>query len=188
MADLIDLDEFKEVLDVGDIYPDATLQSVIDSATDLLWPLLTLNRAGLVAYQLQDGTARVWTDQLHDYVVGQVVVIEGIGAHFNGNQTITRVANYYFEFAVAQADVTKRRLKPWGFAYLHGQAELYDLDPNVRMAALIIAVDMWAARQTASGMGAAVDFTPSPYKMGRSILSRVSGLIQKQRDVRGYIG
>lgn len=187
MADLISLDEFKEVLDVGDIYSDATLQSVIDSATDLLWPMLTLNRAGLIAYQLVSGTARVWTNDYHEYVVGQHVIIEGIAEHFNGNQTITAVGLNYFEFAVAQADVTKRRLTPWGFAYLQGQDSIYDTNENVRMAALIIAVDMWAARQTASGMGAAVDFTPSPYKMGRSLLSRVSGLIQRERDVRGYI-
>ena len=188
MADLIDIDEFKEVLDVGDIYPDATLQTVIDSATDLLWPLLTLNRAGLIAYQLVSGTARVWTQEAHEYVTGQTVIIEGIGDHFNGAHAITNKGINYFEYAVAQADVTKRRLKPWGFAYLQGQDSIYDLDPNVRMAALIIAVDMWAARQTAAGMGAAVDFQPSPYKMGRSILARVSGLIQSQRDVRGYIG
>ena len=188
MADLIDLDEFKEVLDVGDIYPDAELQSVIDSATDLLWPMLTLNRAGIVAYSQTSGTARYYTDQAHPYVLGQTVVVEGLHDGFNGPQLITAVAKFWFEAAVTHADITKRQLRPWAFAYEQGQDSLYDLDPNVRMAALIIAVDMWAARQTASGMGVAVDFTPSPYKMGRSILSRVAGLIQKQRDVRGYIG
>lgn len=190
MADLIDLDEFKEVLDVGDIYPDATLQEVIDSATALLFPMLTLDRISIVACSVTSNIATFYTLQPCKFYVGQHVQVSGTPTHTTGNRTISEVSTWYFKTDTGDhpADFTKRDLWPRGWAYDNAQSSLYDADPNVRMAAMIIAVDMWAARQTAAGMGAAVDFQPSPYKMGRSIISRVSGLIQRQRDVRGYIG
>jgi hypothetical protein len=58
---LIDIDDFKAVLGVGDIYPDETLEGVMESAELVLKSFLNLHRAGIVAVELKDNTARFWT-------------------------------------------------------------------------------------------------------------------------------
>lgn len=60
--------------------------------------------------------------------------------------------------------------------------------PEVREAALAIAVDMWQARKAPGGQAQAADWTPGPYRLGRSILGRVSGLIGDHLDPRGMVG
>jgi len=58
----------------------------------------------------------------------------------------------------------------------------------VRTAALMIAVDVWNARTVPGGQAQGVDFVPGPYMMGRSLLTRVAGLIGRYRDVNGMVG
>jgi len=48
----------------------------------------------------------------------------------------------------------------------------------VREASMMIAVDIWQARQAPSGQGASIDgFVPSPFKMGNTLIARVRGLL-----------
>lgn len=60
---------------------------------------------------------------------------------------------------------------------------LIDLDPEedapaaVKEAVLAITIDIWQNRQAPGGTMNAVDFTPGPYRIGRSLLSKVSGLL-----------
>lgn len=186
---LIDIDDFKAVLGVGDIYPDATLEGVMDSAEEILKSFLNLHRASIVAVELKDNVARFWTRQRHGYSVGQQVDISRVGSPFNGTRTITKVFENQFQASITSADVVKRENKPDGKCLLNGQSTYFDDIPQIREAALMIAVDLWNARQSAQGIANDATFAPGiPYRMGRSLVSRVAGLISGYRDPGSMVG
>lgn len=186
---LIDLEDFKAVLGVGDIYPDATLEGVMESAEEILKSFLNLHRASIVAVELKDNVARFWTRNAHGYSVGQQVDIARVGAPFNGTRTITRVFTHQFQASITSADVVYRINKPDGDCVLNGQETYYDQVQPVREAALMIAVDLWNARQSAQGIANDATFAPGiPYRMGRSLVSRVAGLISGYRDPESMVG
>lgn len=185
---LIDIDDFKEALGVGNIYADALLQSVIDAAEAVVSPLLTYNRAGIQSVVLQNNIATYWTIERNEFVAGQSIVISGIGSPFDGTKTILEGGVRYFTVAITNANIIERRIYPMGYAVLASQVNLYDTDERVRQAALMIAIDIWHARISASGAAEGVDFSPAPWKMGRSLYSRVAGLLQSVRDPRGMVG
>ncbi len=58
----------------------------------------------------------------------------------------------------------------------------------VQEAALLISVDIWQSRQVSSTGGVSPDFTPSPYRMGNTLLARVRGLIAHALDPRSMVG
>jgi hypothetical protein len=64
----------------------------------------------------------------------------------------------------------------------------YEEVPEVVEATTAIAVDMWQSRLAPGGQIQAVDFTPGPYRMGRSLLTRVSGLLGKHMDTGSFVG
>lgn len=66
-------------------------------------------------------------------------------------------------------------------SYTAAPAELHE-------AALAIAVDIWQSRTAPGGQAVAVDFTPSPYRMGRTLLQRVMGLLGPHLAVGSMIG
>lgn len=184
---LIDIDDFKDVLGVGDLYPDATLQSAMDTAEQTLIPFLRFNRAGIIARELRSNVAKITTLSRHNFNVGDSVVVSGINSTFNGTKTVTAKTDYTFSYAKTNADVDPGNVYPPGNAMV-GDYTLYDTTEAVRTAALMIAVDVWNARQSAQGQAQGVDFVPGPYRMGRSILSKVLGLIAPYRDVQSMVG
>jgi hypothetical protein len=64
----------------------------------------------------------------------------------------------------------------------------YEEIPEVVEATTAIAVDMWQSRLAPGGQMQAIDFTPGPYRMGRSLLTRVSGLLGKHMDTGSFVG
>jgi hypothetical protein len=64
----------------------------------------------------------------------------------------------------------------------------YDEVPEVCEAALAIAVELWQSRLAPGGTLQGVDFAPSPFRLGRSLLSKVSGLIGQHIDTAGMVG
>lgn len=60
--------------------------------------------------------------------------------------------------------------------------------PAVREAVLAIAVDVWQSRLAPGGQMQAVDYTPSPFRMGRSLLQKVAGLLAPYTDTGGMVG
>jgi len=185
---LIDIDDFKEILGVGDLYDDALLESAMESAESVVLGFLNFHRASIIAVALNSNLAVFTTRSPHGYVVGQQVTISKVGNPFDGTRTITRVTEYTFEASITNANVPRRLNVPDGDCILQGQSTYYDTNENCRTAALMIAVDIWNARQSASGQMQAVDFNPGPYRMGRSLLSRVVGLISEFRDPKSMVG
>lgn len=66
-----------------------------------------------------------------------------------------------------------------------GYAEI----PAIRQAALQLAVDVWQSRQAPSSGGVSVDgVTPSPYRLGNTMLAKVRGLIAPYMNPRAMLG
>lgn len=86
------------------------------------------------------------------------------------------------QVAQAAEDVLVAYLRPLD------DGETWEDYPEVREAALAIAVDLWQSRLAPGGQLNAVDFTPGPYRLGRSLIGRVSGLVGRHLDVAGMVG
>jgi hypothetical protein len=189
---LITLSEFKAVLGIGDIYADSIVQAVADSAENIILSYLIFDDVAINGVQLKNNVARFYCYD-NTFVEGQALTVTGCGAPFNGSQTVTAkgVDEYdvsYFEAAITNADITKRKVIPNGRAVLTSQLNAYDAVPEVRESALAVACDIWITRTGTLGQQG-VDFqSPAPYRLGRSMLTRVSGLLGKHLDTRGYLG
>jgi hypothetical protein len=121
-------------------------------------------------------------------VAGQSVVASGIvPATFNGTITITDSITdpYIFSAAKTNADILIRGVIPAGVAYLSGAdaATLYASTEAVEQAILIVSVEIFQSVVAAGGQIEGVDFTPSPFRMGRSLNNRVIGLLGSYIDV-----
>jgi len=190
---LITISELKAVLGIGDIYADAVLQDVVDSAENVLLSYLIFDDVAINAVALTNNVARFYCHN-NTFVVGQALTVSNCGSPFNGSRTVTAVGvdEYgvtFFEAAITNADITKRQIIPTGRALLTSQAALYDTGyPEVHEACLAIACDIWITRTGTLGQQG-VDFqSPAPYRLGRSMLTRVSGLLGKHLDTRGFLG
>jgi len=189
---LIALSELKAVLGIGDIYADAIVQAVADSAENIILSYLIFDDVSIVGASLTNNVARFYCHN-NTFVVGQALTVSKCGAPFDGSRTVTKVGydEYgvsFFEAAITNADVTKRSIIPNGRGVLTSQAALYDTVPEVRESALAVACDIWITRTGTLGQSG-VDFqSPAPYRLGRSMLTRVSGLLGKHLDTRGYLG
>jgi hypothetical protein len=189
---LIALSELKSVLGIGNIYADSDVQEVADAAENIILSYLIFDDVAINGVELTSNVARFYCYD-NTFVVGQALTVTGCGSPFNGSRTVSKTGydEYgvsWFEAAITNADITKRRMIPNGRAVLTSQATLYDTTPEVREAALAIACDIWITRTGTLGQQG-VDFqSPAPYRLGRSMLTRVSGLLGKHLDTRGYLG
>jgi hypothetical protein len=169
------------------------VQEVADAAENILLSYLIFDDVSINAVQLTNNVARFYCYD-NTFVVGQALTVSKCGAPFDGSRTVTKegVDEYgvtFFEAAVTNADITKRKVIPNGRALLTSQATMYDTGyPEVSEACLAIACDIWITRTGTLGQQG-VDFqSPAPYRLGRSMLTRVSGLLGKHLDTRGYLG
>jgi hypothetical protein len=56
---------------------------------------------------------------------------------------------------------------------------------SVRSAVFVISVEVFQSRVAAGGQIEGVDFAPTPYRMGRSLYSRVIGILGAYVDTEG---
>jgi len=184
---IISISELKAVLGIGSIYPDATVQQVADAASDIILSYLTFNRSTIVSVELEDNVATFYTAEPHDFVVGSALTITGCGNTFNGSRTVTEHRARSFKAAITAADVVATPLVPHGRAVLTSQAALYNTNASVREACLALAVDIWETQKGTMGQQG-VDFAPAPYRLGRSMLQRIMGLLGKDVDTNSMVG
>lgn len=189
---LITLSELKAVLGIGDIYADAIVQGVADSAENIILSYLIFDDVAIKGVSLTNNVARFYCYE-NTFVVGQALTVTGCGSPFNGSRTVTKIGydeygTPFFEAAITNADVVKTPIIPSGRGVLTSQLNAYDAVPEVRESALAVACDLWITRTGTLGQQG-VDFqSPAPYRLGRSMLTRVSGLLGKHLDTRGYLG
>ena len=189
MPAIITVASLRTVLGVSvSLYSNAYLESIIDSAEQVILPLLTANQAAISEVYLTSNVAYYVTQRPHYFVEGQTVVAASIvPTTFNGTITITDSITdpYIFSAALVNADIDIRGVIPAGVAYLSGAdaATLYASTDAVEQAVTIVSVEIFQSVVAPGGQIEGVDFTPSPFRMGRSLQNRVIGLLGNYIDV-----
>ena len=184
--------ELRSALGVGSLYADATLQEVCDASDAVILPMLWNNNSYNVAHSNTTNTGTLYfeTTTKDVFYVGQTVVISGNGSKHNGSKTITGVGAYSITYAITGNNNTAapyHPVNPLGQVAADTYVD-YTLDAAVQEAALMISVDIWQARQVSSTGGVSPDFTPSPYRMGNTLLARVRGLLAHALSPDSMVG
>lgn len=183
---LINLEELKSVLGIGDIYPDAEVQEVADAAENIILSYLAKNQFAVIAHSRSDNVETIYTQQPHGLFVGASVEVSNCGQGFNGTHTLTAVTTYSMSFSGSGAQYPKHPIIPSGTVAYHQYID-YDDIPEIRLAALITAEDIWMTRMGVTGQQG-VDFQPAPYRLSRGLVTRVSALMAKYVDTGSLIG
>jgi hypothetical protein len=189
MATIITASELRAVLGVSSsLYSDAILTDQIDAAEGIILPMLVQWKANVVSHICKDEIETLYTDKPHDFYVGQIVDISGVGVHTLQNKTILEIPNST-SFTVSHeiADHILEKIIPAGLA-LPNSPTSYVGNSNVEAAVLAVAVEIFASRNAPGGQTEGVDFSPAPFRLGRSLFNRVSGLLGPFIDVESMIG
>lgn len=185
----VDIDELRTVLGVEHLYPDELLTQVAEIADDVVDGLLNYNRSFIWGYERDSNNVVTFYTNNELFInVGDGVTISGIGGTYNGAKTVTEVGYKYFRATITGSQHVIKMLKPYGQVILTSQIDLYDNTPAVREAALNIAVEVFQQRVAPGGTIQAVDFTPTPHRLGRSLMTRVTGLLQPYMDMGRFVG
>ena len=214
-AVLVTQQELRTNLGIGTLYSDATVEECCQSAEDLLNQYLWFNTAPVVGTSLQDNVATLMLANPNAFVATQSIVVSGCGATFNGTHTITGTippstgttslipvfmyqygqVNYpngysFVQYAKTAANQNFYKVVPYGVATgPDHKTQSYATTPAIREAAMIIAVDIWQARQVSQTGGVGMDgVSASPYRMGYQLINRVRGLIQPYSSPASLVG
>jgi len=182
--------ELRAALGIGALYSSATVEDCCQAAENIVKGKLNFNRQVILAHSNEASTGTIYFQYPHTFYVGQVIRIEGAGSKFNGNKTITEMGEYSVTFAITGNNNTpapRHEVVPYGYAYADTYTDFELLD-EVRQASLMIAVDIWQARQTSNAGGISPDFQPSPYRMGNTLMARVRGLLADHLAPGGQVG
>lgn len=192
MPELVTASQLRAVLGVSvSLYSDTALDEYINAAEDAIGDFLTQHSVAIVAHKLESNVAYIYTDRPHEFYVGQDVTINDLHGHgWNGTQTVTTIPDKYtFTFAYVGADETKHNTIPNGRATAVGSdISYYAGIDSIEKAVLALAVEIFQAILTQGGTAQALDYTPSPYRLGRTLLYKVTGMISKYLDARGMVG
>jgi len=185
MPTIITASELRSVLGVSSsLYADSVLSDIIDSAEAVILPMLNSYSVAIDAVSLNNNIAYFSTPNLQPFNEGQSVVIAGCGTPFNGTRTITtdKLDDYTFSAAITNADVISKNIIPSGTATLTG-ASTYVGNSAVETAVTVVSVEIFQSRTAPGGQIEGVDFAPTPFRMGRSLYNRISGLLGSLVDV-----
>jgi len=167
------------------LYNDTYLQKVIDTSELTILPLLVSYSSAVTHRKIASNVATLTTNTPHNYIVGSSAVVSGVDATFNGTYTVTVVdGEYSFSYAKTNADIALNAVIPNGTTYLSGYdaATIYANNPAVYEAIIVISVEVFQSITAAGGQIEGIDFQVSPYRMGRSLLNRVIGILGKSLD------
>ena len=133
---------------------------------------------------LNDNVATFTTLGVHEFTAGQSLVIAGCASPYNGTRTVldSDLGAYTFQAAITNADVAEANVIPSGSATL-SSASTYVGNQSVRSAVFAVSVEVFQSRIAAGGQIEGVDFTASPFRMGRSLFNRCVGLLGPYLDV-----
>ena len=194
MPSIVTASQLRSVLGVSSaLYSDAYLDDIIDTAEGVILPLLTAHSVAVTYVEIETNVAYFTTQMAHQFVEGQSIILAGIvPATFNGTRTVTddHLSEFIFTTALVNSDITLRATIPAGTATLSGQAAavIYIGNSNVESAVLNVSVEVFQSRVAPGGQIEGVDFAPSPFRMGRSLYNRISGLLGDLVDVDSIVG
>jgi hypothetical protein len=200
---LVTLAELKATLNIGDLYPDPVLEQVIGTAESVVLSYLTRDRQHIDQVCCTEaftppatGTQiRFRTVRPHQYKVGQVIRFgEFPRQNFTG-RVLTVIEVPADNVVLAEADTPfnpgefdPTPVIPNAVVYRDSAFAFYDGIDEVREAALAIAVDVFQSRVAPGGQTQGIDFTPGPYRLGKSLFTRVSGLLGRWVDTGSLVG
>jgi hypothetical protein len=207
--------ELRSNLGIGTLYSDATVEEVCQTSEDLINQYLWFNTAPIVGTALQDNVATLMLANPNAFVTGQSITVSACGTPFNGTYTITGTippstgttslipvfmyqygqVNYpngysFVQYAKTAANQNFHKVLPYGVATgPDHKTQSYATTPAIREAAMIVAVDIWQARQVSQTGGVGMDgISASPYRMGYQLINRVRGLIQPYSSPASLVG
>jgi len=192
MPVLVTAAQLRAVLGVPNtLYDDTALNAIIDTSEDAIGDFLIQWKVGIDKHACPIATeTTIHTTREHKFYAGQTVAISGVEAHVNGNKTISEIVDpYTFKITNAAVPVHKEfyNIIPNGIAAENDLSQ-YNGVAAVEEAVLQIAVDVFQSRLAAGGTQQALDYTPAPYRMGRTLLYKVTGLISKYIDSNSQVG
>jgi len=198
--------ELRLTLGIGSLYDNSVVEECAQAAENIIKSHLWFNNYYAAARSLTDNVATLYFQQPHGMYVGQSVVITNAGSPFNGTKTITEINgavqvsalnyqnysltayNYSISYAATGSDQVKNPIQPFATVAAGTNIDFATV-PEIREASLLIAVDIWQSRQLSNAGGVSPDgFTPSPYRMGNTLLARVRGLIANYLNPNGLVG
>jgi len=182
--------ELRTALGIGSLYSDSVVEEVAQSAQDIVSSYLWKNEYNNYAHSSEVGSGTLYfNDDITDkFYVGMSVVISNNGTKFNGTKTLTGVSTDSITMNTTHTAVQPKHLvQPYGTVLADTYVD-YSTVPAVREASLMIAVDIWQARQASNAGGISPDFQPSPYRMGNTLLARVRGLLAPYLSPNSLVG
>jgi hypothetical protein len=192
MPELVTAAQLRAVLGVPNtLYDDTALDAIIDTAEDAIGDFLIQWKVGIDKHYSETATeTTIHTTRPHKFYETQTVAISGVEAHVNGNKTISSIVDdYTFRITTTGAPIHQDyyNVIPNGIA-AENDISQYDGIAAVEEAVLQIAIDVFQSRLAAGGTQQALDYTPAPYRMGRTLLYKVTGLISKYIDSNSQVG
>jgi hypothetical protein len=214
-ATYVTVAELRSNLGIGSLYQDSTVEDCCQSAQDQINSFLWFDSAPVVGTALVSNVATVMIANPGIFTTGETVSIAGAGSTFNGSYTITGTIpfstgtsnilpafnlqlNYFqypqgysfIQYAKTAANQNFRRVLPYGTATGEDtKTATYVNTASVREAAMILAVDIWQARQVSQTGGVGLDgFSPSPYRMGNSMIGKIRGLLAPYMNPNSMVG
>ena len=214
-AAMVTMAELRSNLGIGSLYSDATVEECCQSAEDLIQGYLWHNDAPVVASSISNNVATLVLSNPGIFTTGQSITVSNCGATYNGTYTLTgsfpgttvpasigtmfwstyALSSYpngysFIQYAKTAANDNFHFIKPYGRALgPEHKAQAYTATPAIREAAMIVAVDIWQARQVSQTGGVGMDgITASPYRMGYQLINRVRGLIQPYSSPNSLVG
>ena len=192
MPALVTASQLRAVLGVSvSLYSDADLNNIIETAEDAIGDFLIQWKVGIDKhYSATTTETTIHTTRPHKFHEGATVAISGVEAHVNGNKTISEIVDpYTFRITTSGAPVHTEwyNVIPNGIAAENDLSQ-YDGVDAVEEAVLQVSIDVFQSRLAAGGTQQALDYTPAPYRMGRTLLYKITGLISKYIDSNSQVG
>ncbi len=184
MPTIISASQLRSVLGVSSaLYDDTYLNQIIDTAEITILPMLVTFKSPIEKVSLTDNVATFTTLGIHEFTENQSVVITGCGSPYNGTRTILaeNLGQYTFSAAITNADIIEANVIPSGVATLSG-ASTYVGNAAVQSAVYTVSVEVFQARLAGGGQIEGVDFTSTPFRMGRSLFNKCVGLLGSYMD------
>ena len=185
MPTIITATELRSVLGVSSsLYDDTYLNGIIDTAEGVILPMLVSYKSYIQTTKLTTNVATFTTLGIHEFTEGQSVVIAGCGTPYNGTRTVLadNLGQYTFSASITNADILEANVIPSGTATL-SSASTYVGNQPVRSAVFAVSLEVFQSRLAGGGQIEGVDFSPTPFRMGRSLFNRCVGLLGAYIDV-----
>ena len=184
MPTIISASQLRSVLGVSSaLYDDTYLNQIIDTSEQVILPMLVTFKSPIEKVSLTDNVATFTTLGIHEFTEGQSVIITGCGSPYNGTRVVLadNLGQYTFSQSITNADILEANVIPSGVAALSG-GSTYVGNAAVQSAVYTVSVEVFQARLAGGGQIEGVDFTATPFRMGRSLFNKCVGILGSYID------